>query len=110
MSKRVIYGLPQPSAGADNHLQTLGVLIGIGWLALAGGFVLAMVSFAFTIDTGRGMQMGTSLTGGVVAALPGIGISLLGAILAAAGYTGLSSHRSHLALQETLARLNRIEA
>lgn len=95
-----------PPAGADNHLQALGVLIGLGWLALVGGFVMAAASFAIAADAGRQLHVQASLGSGLIAALPGVGIGLLGAILVAAGYTGLSSHRSHHALRETLARLD----
>lgn len=63
----------QSPVSPDSRLRNLGLLIFVGWVALAGGLVVAGIAFGHAMEMSRDMGMGMSDAAGLVAALPGMG-------------------------------------
>jgi len=105
MPERTDRTLKKVAAGGDQHLRTLEALSVGGRIAVAAGLLAAVLGFSQGLEAGGPLGGGTSLAAALIAAMPGIVIAMLGAILAAVSYTGWSSRKTHLALQETLTAL-----
>ena len=87
----------------DQHSRTLEALSVGGWIAVVAGLLAAVIGFAQGLEAGNPMMGGgASFAVALVAALPGLIIALLGAILVAVSYAGWSNRKTQLALQETL--------
>ena len=89
----------------DQHLRTLEALSWGGWIALTAGLLAAVLGFGHALDAGSPLGGGASFAAALIAALPGLVIAMLGAILVAVSYAGWSNRRAQLALQETLKTL-----